>query len=98
MEFVRIFEVVAQLGTNRHSPHEVRGDFLMADLSFPEHRMFQSKQRARLNKLTAHVSLCVSQQCDRERPRFREQLPLPVSFVSAEGEGEVSRYLLKVLQ
>ena len=35
--FVKVVcvEAVAQLGTYRHSPHEVRGDFLTADLSLP---------------------------------------------------------------
>lgn len=56
VEVVHVVEVVAQLGTYGHSPHEVRGNFFTADLS------------------------------------------LPVSFVSAEGEGEVGCYFLKVLQ
>lgn len=34
MEVVCV-EVEAQLGTYGHSPHEVRGDFLTADLSLP---------------------------------------------------------------
>lgn len=35
MEIMCVIEVVAQLGTYRHSPDEVRGDFLTADLSLP---------------------------------------------------------------
>ena len=35
VEVVHVSEVVAQLGTYGHSPHEVRGDLLTADLSFP---------------------------------------------------------------
>lgn len=42
MEVMRVFEVEAQLGTYRHSPHEVRVDFLTADLSFSGQKMFQS--------------------------------------------------------
>lgn len=36
VEVVCVTEVVAQLGTYRHSPNEVRGDFFTADLSLPE--------------------------------------------------------------
>lgn len=42
MEVMSVFEVVAQLGTYRHSPHEVRGDFFTADLSLPGQKIFQS--------------------------------------------------------
>lgn len=35
VEVVCVIEVVAQLGTYRHSPDEVRRDFLTADLSLP---------------------------------------------------------------
>lgn len=35
MEVMRVIEVIAQLSTYRHSPHEVRGDFFTADLSLP---------------------------------------------------------------
>lgn len=35
MEVMCVIEVVAQFGTYRHSPHEVRGHFFTADLSLP---------------------------------------------------------------
>lgn len=40
MEVMHVMEVVAQLGTYRHSPHEVRRDFFTADLSLPGQKMF----------------------------------------------------------
>lgn len=42
MEVMRVIEVVPQLGTYGHSPHEVRGDFFTADLSLPRQKIFQS--------------------------------------------------------
>lgn len=44
MEVMCVIEVVAQLGTHRHSPHEVRGDFLTADLSLSKRNIFQQQQ------------------------------------------------------
>lgn len=38
MEVMGVIEVVAQLSTYRHSPHEVRVDFFTADLSLPEQK------------------------------------------------------------
>lgn len=35
MKIMCVIEVVAQLGTYRHSPDEVRGDFFTADLALP---------------------------------------------------------------
>lgn len=35
MKVVCVIEVVAQLGTYRHSPDEVRGDFFTTDLPVP---------------------------------------------------------------
>lgn len=40
MKVVCIVEVVTQLGTYRHSPDEVRGDFFTTDLSVPEQQRF----------------------------------------------------------
>ncbi len=42
MEVMRVIEVVAQLGTYGHSPHEVRSDVFTADLSLPGQKIFQS--------------------------------------------------------
>lgn len=43
MKVVCIVEVVAQLGTYRHSPDEVRGDFFTTDLSLPGQEMFRDR-------------------------------------------------------
>lgn len=40
VEVMRVIEVVAQFGTYRHSPHEVRGNFFTADLSLPAQEKF----------------------------------------------------------
>lgn len=45
MEVMCVIEVVAQLGTYRHSPNEVRGDFFTADLSLPGQKIFQSTRQ-----------------------------------------------------
>lgn len=65
MEVMRVFEVEAQLGTYRHSPHEVRVDFLTADLSFSGQKMFQSATQQWVSQVegfrnhsTAHVVSC----------------------------------------
>lgn len=88
MEVVCVTEVVAQLGTYRHSPNEVRGDFFTADLSLPEQEMFQ----CRMQKL---FFLTVQPLCEGS---LHVSTSSPVSFASAEGEGEVGCYFLKVLQ
>lgn len=49
MKVVCIVEVVAQLGTYRHSPDEVRGDFFTTDLSLPGQEM----SRDRVQKLVS---------------------------------------------
>lgn len=107
MEVMRVFEVEAQLGTYRHSPHEVRVDFLTADLSFSGQKMFQSATQQWVSQVegfrnhsTAHVVSCffsVLQPQQHERP-LSTAASSPVSFVSAEGKGEVGCYFLKVLQ
>lgn len=45
MEVMRVIEVVAQLSTYRHSPHEVRGDFFTADLSLPRAEKISKMQQ-----------------------------------------------------
>lgn len=47
MEVMCVIEVVAQLGTYRHSPDEVRGDFLTADLSLPSKVQHQTWRASR---------------------------------------------------
>lgn len=97
VEVVCVTEVVAQFGTYRHSPNEVRGDFFTADLSLPEQEMFQ----CRMQKL---VSQEFWKQCvfSTVQPLCEGSLQVstssPVSFASAEGEGKVGCYFLKVLQ
>lgn len=59
VEVMRI-EAVAQLGTYRHSPHEVRGDFFMADFSLPGQNIPQNvTTKSEVVFLqTAHADLC----------------------------------------
>lgn len=99
MEIMCVTEVVAQFGTYRHSPNEVRGDFFTADLSLPVDRHFHRTTRKLLNgsrlfRSAAYDFMFLS-------VAFREALvhvfaSSPVSFVSAEGEREVGRYFFKV--
>lgn len=102
VEVMCVAEVEAQLSTYRHSPHEVRGYFFTADLSLPG----QKKRNTKVSKWvevfftkpfkSSHVVSCFL-----GLDNVREGGPAassPVSFVSAEGEGEVGCYFLKVLQ
>lgn len=45
MEVMCVIKVVAQLGTYRHSPDEVRGDFLTVDLSLPVQNKYNIRGR-----------------------------------------------------
>jgi len=77
-------EVEAQLGTYRHSPHEVRGDFFTADFPLPASRTGGNP--------------CNTSRSSRQQASALVRAFSPVSLVSAEGEGEVGCYFLKVLQ
>lgn len=46
LEIVCIIKIVAQLGTYRHSPHEVRGDVFTADLSLPGQKVSKVQHKS----------------------------------------------------
>lgn len=99
MKVVCIIEVVAQLGTYRHSPDEVRGDFFTTDLSVPAQERFRDMVQklvtrgfCKPNVSHFHCSL------PRSEASIHVLTHAPVSFTNAEGKGEVGSYFFKVLQ
>lgn len=91
VEVVGVVEVVAQLGTHRHSPHEVRGDFLAADLPLPAQKnTCWSKRREGDGEGRAfpEASLtCQFLECRRRRGSWRRSFQTPPVKCSPPGGG-----------